>query len=229
MTPERWKQIDSIFREAVRLEGEKRLSYLDKVCQGDSDLRLEVETLLANDQKTGSPLEGSALSALNTEQLDSAMAEFQQPADPQPEEVQKRVQTEIPVRVELTDDGRTHGADLHGFGDIDPIVGWLVCVKGCNFGRDYRVLSERNRVGRDSQMEICIEGDRRISRDTHAIITYEPRHNRFWLSPGLARGVVYLNGQLLGATAPLKAYDTIELGETGLQFIPFCGERFKWR
>ncbi|HUA61768.1 MAG TPA: FHA domain-containing protein [Verrucomicrobiae bacterium] len=227
MTRERWQQIDTIFREAVQLEGEKRLSFLEKACQGDSDLRLEVESLLASDRKSSSPLDGSAFAALNTEQLDSAMQEWQQDGTPGPQpEPQPEPQPVRPRPMPLPDDGRTRGALGAEF---DPVVGWLVCVKGSDRGRDYRILSQRNRIGRDTQMEICISGDRRISRDTHAIITYEPRNKQFWLSPGMARGVAYLNGQLVDAATPLQAYDTIELGETGLQFIPFCGERFQWK
>jgi hypothetical protein len=223
VTPERWQQIEGIFREAVRLEGDKRLAYLSKACQGDAELRVEVETLLANDRSTG-PLEGSALDGLNVQEFDSAMEAWRHGGDSDKEE--KPEPKRQPDR--LVNDGQTIGEWL-GLGDFDPVVGWLVCVKGSNQGRDYRVLSERNRIGRDAQMEICIAGDNRISRDSHAIITYEPRNNEFWLTPGLARGIAYLNGRLVDATTSLKAYDTIELGDTALQFIPFCGERFKWR
>ncbi len=109
------------------------------------------------------------------------------------------------------------------------MVGWLVCVKGPDLGRDFRIRSEQNRIGRNSLMDICVPGDKRISRDTHATITYDPRHNQFRLAPGRARGMVYLNGRSLDAPAPLRSYDMIELGETRLQFVPFCGEDFQWK
>ncbi len=207
MTPERWQQIEGIFREAVRLEGEKRLAYLAKACQGDADLRVEVETLLANDRNTG-PLEGSALDGLNAEEFDSAMESWQHVEN---SDSNARPEKPGPVKREpqlMANSGQTVG-EWRGLGDIDPVVGWLVCVKGGSQGQDYRVLSERNRIGRDAQMEICIAGDNRISRDSHAIITYEPRNNEFWLTPGLARGIAYLNGRLLVATTSLKAHDTI--------------------
>ena len=223
MTPERWQQIDAIFRDAIRLEGENRLAYLEKACRGDAELRVEVETLLSND-KTGGLLEGSAFDGLKSEELDSALAEWRRPKPTQPAAPPSIHLNAGPAAAE-----RPTVGELQEAVGCDPVTGWLVCVKGCNQGRDYRVAAGRSRIGRDTRMEICIAGDGRISRDSHAFITYDPRHNQFWLSPGLSRGIVYLNGSLLDATRQLAAYDTIELGDTGLQFIPFCGERFQWR
>jgi hypothetical protein len=227
MTSERWQKIEAIFGEAVKLEGEKRLSYLEEACSGDTDLRVEVESLLACDV-TGGPLDGSALECLDTQEIDSAVAEWHGEAKaPGPAAavvVEPKPARGTPVNAELTTIG-----PLQKKGQADPVVGWLVCVKGPAFGQDYPIRSERNRIGRDSLMDICVAGDNRISRDSHAIITYDPRHNQFRLSPGLARGIVYLNGRMLDASTSLDAYDMIELGETSLQFVPFCGERFTWK
>jgi len=231
VTPERWQQIDSIFREAVKLEGEKRLGYLEKACQGDADLRVQVETLLASDGST-SPVAGSAFDNLDADEINSALEDWRQkPPQPEPRAGEKRepanfISNAIP---NVTEGSKPTVGELRGGGEPDPVVGWLVCVKGCNKGRDYRVLSERNRIGRDPSLEVYITGDLRISRSTHAILTYDPRNNQFWLSPGQARGIVYLNGRLLDAATLLNAHDSIELGETGLLFMPLCGERFQWR
>ncbi len=54
-----------------------------------------------------------------------------------------------------------------GPGGIDAVVGWLVCVHGRNRGRDYRIRSENNTVGRSENMDICISGDDLISRERH--------------------------------------------------------------
>ena len=228
MTPARWQQIESIFREAVKLEGEKRLAYLEKACQDDAELRVEVETLLASDGGA-SPLEGSAFDALDADEIQSALEDWRQPQEPRQEQPARQPQEPVHLVPDTMAGAKPTVMELRGWGEIDPVMGWLVCVKGCNQGRDYRVLSEQNRIGRDPSMEISIAGDLRISRDTHAILIYDPRHNQFWLSPGQARGIVYLNGRLLDAATLLKPYDSIELGETGLQFVPFCGERFQWR
>src|SRR5262249_20060617 len=49
MTPERWQKIDSVLAAALEREPEQRSSFLDAACAGDSDLRSEVESLLAHD------------------------------------------------------------------------------------------------------------------------------------------------------------------------------------
>ena len=111
---------------------------------------------------------------------------------------------------------------------IDPVVGWLVCVEGPDKGRDYRIRSERNQIGRDSSMGICISGDESISREKHAVISFNPKKNSFLLAPGGGRGLAYLNDDEVAIPAELKSYDVIELGKTKLIFVPFCCERFQW-
>jgi len=115
-----------------------------------------------------------------------------------------------------------------GQGGIDPVVGWLVCVHGKNAGRDYRIRSENNTVGRSESMDICISGDDLISRERHTVITFDPLRNSFHLSPAEGRSLVYLNGEALLAHKELKPYDEILLGATKLLFVPFCGDKFKW-
>ncbi len=111
---------------------------------------------------------------------------------------------------------------------IDPVVGWLVCTQGGDKGRDFRIRSERNAIGRAPNMDICISGDNTISREKHAYISYNPRRNSFLLTPGESRGIVYLNDEEVAAPMPLKPFDVIELGQTQLLFVPFCGEQFRW-
>ncbi len=111
---------------------------------------------------------------------------------------------------------------------IDPVVGWLVCVAGPEKGRDYRVRSERNGIGRGSDMAVCIQGDEAISRQNHAYISFNPRKGSFRIAPGDGRGMTYLNGEEVDVPMPLQAYDRIELGQTHLVFVPLCGEHFNW-
>jgi hypothetical protein len=131
-------------------------------------------------------------------------------------------------RSDPVDDGGTVGVVKKQLG-IDPTVGWLVCVEGPDRGRDYRIRSGRNFIGRAEQMHIRIEGDRTINRDKHAVIGYDPKRGRFTLGPGEGSGLTYLNDEPVEASVALKARDTIELGETKLVFVPFCGDEFKWR
>lgn len=111
---------------------------------------------------------------------------------------------------------------------IDPVVGWLVCVSGTEMGRDYKVHSDNNYIGRSEKMDICIRGDETISRENHATITYDNRDRVFYFTPGEGRSIVRLNGKALLMTSEIKAYDKIELGTTELVFIPLCGQTFDW-
>src|SRR6516164_2498001 len=47
---ERWQQIESLFQEALERDPAERDVWLREACQGDSDLRREVASLLANHQ-----------------------------------------------------------------------------------------------------------------------------------------------------------------------------------
>jgi hypothetical protein len=115
-----------------------------------------------------------------------------------------------------------------GQSGVDPVVGWFVCVHGPEKGRDYRIRSENNTIGRSKDMYICISGDESISRERHAVITFDPQQNAFHLGPGEGRGLVYVNGEVLLAHRKLQAYDQIQLGKTKLIFVPFCGEKYAW-
>ena len=47
MTPERWQQIDKLLEQALEQESDGRDAFLERACQGDADLRQEVESLLS--------------------------------------------------------------------------------------------------------------------------------------------------------------------------------------
>jgi serine/threonine-protein kinase len=56
MTPERWKQIEQIFSTASELPQHEREKFLRITCADDTDLRFEIESLLAQDAETGTML-----------------------------------------------------------------------------------------------------------------------------------------------------------------------------
>lgn len=126
-----------------------------------------------------------------------------------------------------TDDERTQAVFRIDTG-IDPVVGWLVCLTGSQKGRDFKVHSDNNYIGRSEKMDICIPGDETISREHHATITYDSRDRIFYFTPGEGRSIVRLNGKAVLMTAELKANDKIEIGKTELLFVPMCGEKFDW-
>ena len=125
------------------------------------------------------------------------------------------------------DDGRTVALIQKDMG-IDPVVGWLVCTDGNEKGRDYRIHTDNNYVGRSERMDICIRGDETISRENQAVITYDAADKSYYLSPGDGRSIVRVNDKAIFQTVELKAYDRLVIGKTGLLFIPLCGEQFEW-
>lgn len=125
------------------------------------------------------------------------------------------------------DDGKTVSLIRKKAG-IDPVVGWLVCVAGTDRGRDFRIRSEKNFIGRAETMDVCIPGDDTISRENHAILSFNPKSRQFKLHPGESRGLVYLNGEEVDQPSAIAAGDHIELGQTKLMFVPLCSDSFTW-
>ena len=117
---------------------------------------------------------------------------------------------------------------VHGGEKLQPVVGWLVCIKGANVGKEYRIHSDYNYVG-SATGDIVISGDGKISREKHMMITYDPKTRNFYVAPASGANIVYLNGEgLYGGAGKLKNYDEISTGDTTLKFIAFCGENFGW-
>jgi eukaryotic-like serine/threonine-protein kinase len=59
VTPERWKQIESLCHEAIDRERADRSSFLDAACAGDPELRRHVESLLKHVEATRNPPQGN--------------------------------------------------------------------------------------------------------------------------------------------------------------------------
>lgn len=113
-------------------------------------------------------------------------------------------------------------------GKNDPVVGWLVCLAGPDRGRDFRLHAEKNFIGRSPLMDVCVPGDESVSRDRHALVIFDPKKQQFWAVPGDATGLLYLNGDVVHAPAPMSADDVLEMGQTKLVLIPFCGAKYSW-
>ncbi len=111
---------------------------------------------------------------------------------------------------------------------MDPVVGWLVCVEGADKGQDFHLFARINSIGRSSESDVCIKGDSTITRENHARIAYDPRHNAYQLIPGESTNNIYLNDQPVYVPVALNAYDLLELGQSKFVFLPLCGEKFQW-
>lgn len=111
---------------------------------------------------------------------------------------------------------------------ISPVVGWLVCISGTEKGKDFRIINERNFIGRSPEMQICLENDINVARKNHASITYNPKQRIFMLTPGEANGIIYLQGKGLYESKQIFNYDIIEIGQNRFIFIALCNESFDW-
>lgn len=131
-------------------------------------------------------------------------------------------------RAPETDTGKTV-AVLKKSMNIEPVVGWLVCIEGKEKGKDFRIEAKNNTIGRSEKMDICIKGDETISRENHARLAYDVKHNAFHLIPAESTNSIYVNEEPVYVPTKLSAYDLIELGESKFLFVPFCAERFNWQ
>ncbi len=110
----------------------------------------------------------------------------------------------------------------------DPVVGWLVCIKGAHFGEGFNIYAGRNSVGRSENNRIAITMENTISREKHAWITYEPKKREFFIQPGEGTGLAYLNDENIMESHRLNSKDKIEFGDGIFIFIPLCGKDFSW-
>ena len=60
MTPDRWQRIKSVLQSALELQPHERSSFLDAECDGDDDLRTEVESLIASHEQASHFIEAPA-------------------------------------------------------------------------------------------------------------------------------------------------------------------------
>ena len=158
-------------------------------------------------------------------------APMSRPAVPRTEPASVRGSAAPPIRGEGSADrgGGVPGVTVGIFQKhtgMDPVVGWLVCVKGTNKGRDYRLHSDLNKLGRAPNMDVCIEGDDAISRENHCQIAFSPRSKTYNIIPGDGRNISYLNDQDVLSAMRLTAYDRIDLGDSSFIFIPF---EYDWK
>ena len=73
MTAERWKRIEELFESALDLAPEERPAFLDRACEGDLELRREVDAMIAAGRDFGGAIE-SAIAEEATDLADSGGA-----------------------------------------------------------------------------------------------------------------------------------------------------------
>ena len=110
----------------------------------------------------------------------------------------------------------------------EPVVGWLICVKGCHFGECFAIYAGNNSIGRGNSNRIVLGKDNTVSGTKHAWITYEPKRREFYIMPGESSGLTYLNDDIIMSSQKIKSYDQVELGAGKYVFLALCGEQFTW-
>jgi hypothetical protein len=123
------------------------------------------------------------------------------------------------------------GMENSGFDPMtDPIVGWLVVVRGPGLGQSVNLGSGMNTVGRDPSERTALKfGDNLISGKDHLRIIYDDANRAFFVAPGSGRNISRMNGQIVANTAPMENYALLELSkQTHVRFVAFCNEAFDW-
>jgi hypothetical protein len=87
MNAEKWKRINKIYHDVLKLKADRRRSFLDEACGGDQELRKEIEALITSHEKLNCFLESPAV----------AVAVKAIAADDS-----RNLQSSLPVRIVLT-------------------------------------------------------------------------------------------------------------------------------
>lgn len=109
-------------------------------------------------------------------------------------------------------------------------VGWLSIIAGPGLGTSLPLGYGANSLGRAENERICLNfGDQQISRQGHAIVTYEPRGKTFYLQNGGGHNLTYLDDAPVLTPTEMKNHSKITVGETTLYFTQLCGDAFDWQ
>lgn len=106
-------------------------------------------------------------------------------------------------------------------------VGWLVCTKGRDYGKDFSLHAGFNRIGRDAAECDIILKDECISEAEHCAVFYDERKNVFYLFPN-ADYISYIDGKPAANIREIKSRQIIRIGDTCLEFAAFCEGDKSW-
>jgi hypothetical protein len=111
----------------------------------------------------------------------------------------------------------------------DPPAGWLVVIEGPGLAQQVTVGYGMNSIGRDAGQRIRLDfGDERISRQGHAMVSYDEKSRKFYVQHGGGPNLTYLRDEPLLTPRELVDCDVIRLGDTALMFRQLCGPDFDW-
>jgi hypothetical protein len=105
-------------------------------------------------------------------------------------------------------------------------AGWLVCIEGALYSKEYNIQNGRNFIGNDIKFDIFIDDDKN-GKELYAEIVFDYKNCDFAI---INRDSVKItvNGESLNGHKILASRDIIEIDENKFIFIPLCGSDFKW-
>ena len=111
----------------------------------------------------------------------------------------------------------------------DPVAGWLVVIDGPGKGASLAIGYGVNSVGRAPSNRIGLNfGDAKVSRDAHCNVIFEPKKRDFLVQNGGGKNLTYLDDDAVYQPTPIRSGQTIQIGDTYLRFMAFCGSDFAW-
>lgn len=109
------------------------------------------------------------------------------------------------------------------------VVGWLVVIEGPGRGQSRPIGFGVTGIGRGDSERISLNfGDSEISRERHAIITYDHKGRRFFIQHGGGANLTYVGDDPVLQPVELRGREVIAIGQTKLCFVPFCSAEFAW-
>ena len=112
---------------------------------------------------------------------------------------------------------------------VEPVVGWLVVIDGPGKGNFVKLGFGMNAIGRSPESRVSIDfGDDQISRENHALLTYDTKNKKFYIQHGGGSNLTYLGTAPVLQPYELKGNEVISIGNTKLYFVALCGENFNW-
>lgn len=111
----------------------------------------------------------------------------------------------------------------------DPVVGWLVVTKGPGKGAGLALGKGMNTIGRGADNRVVLDfGDGSISREKHCVVTFEPKRRVFFIHNEGGTNLTYVGDAVVLQAQQLHNGEVIQVGDTEMRFVAFCGEDFAW-
>lgn len=107
------------------------------------------------------------------------------------------------------------------------VTGWLVCIKGPDRGHSFSLYHGYNTIGYSRSNTISLSKDITVEKNVHCSVVYDGKNNVFYLVPEHSSNTC-LNGERITGPTTLEREAVIKIGETELEFIPFCQGTRKW-